>query len=170
MLILFLTGYTGGSDSDHTGAAVDFLCLPEDPEWDNYDDSVRTSSGARVYGGEYQTGQDLSILSPPERNTLVEDAPCAVCWIERGSVLIIPGKLTCPAGWSKEYSGYLAAGDFNNIAASEYVCLDKEFELIPGGEENLNGKLFYIAEAICGSLPCEPYVNGRELTCVVCSK
>ncbi len=30
--------------------------------------------------------------------------------------------------------------------------------------------LFYNVEAVCGSLPCPNYVNGWEITCVVCTK
>ena len=57
-------------------------------------------------------------------------------------------------------------------AASECVCLDTAPENLTSGAhaKNKYGKVFYLAEAICGTLPCTPYVNGRELTCVVCSK
>ena len=33
-----------------------------------------------------------------------------------------------------------------------------------------NGALLYLVEGVCGTLPCLPYVNGRELTCAVCTK
>ena len=62
------------------------------------------------------------------------------------------------------------AGEFQHGSATEYICLDVDAEMIPGGAANANGRVFYLAEAVCGSLTCPPYVNGRELTCVVCSK
>ena len=68
------------------------------------------------------------------------------------------------------YSGYLVAGAASHSSASEFVCLDVDAEMIPHGTENHNGKLLYLSEAHCGSLTCPPYVEGRELTCVVCSK
>lgn len=55
-------------------------------------------------------------------------------------------------------------------AAGEYICVDANPEAIPHGSENKNGNVLYLVEAVCGSLPCLPYVNGRELACVVCSK
>lgn len=35
---LVLSGYVGGSLHSHSGAAVDALCLPRNPEWGNYRD------------------------------------------------------------------------------------------------------------------------------------
>ncbi|KAH3779879.1 hypothetical protein DPMN_157687 [Dreissena polymorpha] len=83
---------------------------------------------------------------------------------------MVPAKLTCFSGWTMEYSGYLVAGSALHEAATEYICLDGKPEMVPGKGENHNGKLMYLTEARCGSLPCPPYVNGRELTCVVCSR
>ena len=51
-----------------------------------------------------------------------------------------------------------------------YVCVDKDPEARVGSIHDRNGALFYNTEAECGSLPCPPFVRGRELTCVVCSK
>jgi len=68
------------------------------------------------------------------------------------------------------FSGYLVAGDYQHASASEFICLDERPEMTLGGAPNHDGKTFYLAEAVCGSLPCPPYVQGRELTCVVCSK
>ena len=67
-------------------------------------------------------------------------------------------------------SGYLVAGDYMHSSASEFICLDSNAEAIVGSAANHDGKTFYLAEGYCGSLPCPPYVQGRELTCVVCSK
>jgi len=67
-------------------------------------------------------------------------------------------------------SGYLVTGSDPHASASELICLDELPETIPGGDQNHDGKVFYLAEAVCGSLRCPPYVEGRELTCVVCSK
>jgi hypothetical protein len=50
-----------------------------------------------------------------------------------------------------------------------YECMDENPETIDGGGENKEGVLFYPTEAYCGSLPCQKYVAGREIACVVCS-
>ena len=83
---------------------------------------------------------------------------------------MIPGRNQCYKGWTLEYKGYLVAGHHGHAAATEYVCLDDNPDVIPGRHTNQNGALFYMVEGRCGSLICPPYVDGRELTCVVCSK
>jgi hypothetical protein len=83
---------------------------------------------------------------------------------------MIPGRLDCYPGWTKEYSGYLVSENAGHPSNSEYVCLDSRPDVIIGGHDNKNGRLFYFVEGVCGSLKCPPYVEGRELTCVVCTR
>ncbi|KAK3108966.1 hypothetical protein FSP39_019878, partial [Pinctada imbricata] len=164
--ICFL-GYTGGSHYQHTGAASDYICLPPDPEWGLNTNSTDIPR-ALVYGAEYQIGSFK--LMDSKNNLHDQDVPCAVCRVEdRSTVITIPARKTCYPGWNEEYTGYLMAGRYDHNAASQFVCLDENAVGIGGSQRNKNGKLFYPAEGRCGSLPCPPYVNGRELTCVVCS-
>ena len=165
------TGWGGGSWFDHTGAAASMLCLPEDPDWDQakYKDGF-AAYAAYVFGAEYQDGQGRS---DPffGRNHDQQNAPCVVCNVRsRFSHIMIPGKTRCPAGWTREYYGYLMAGRHSHRAATDYYCIDMKPEDIKGGEKNENGYLLYFVETYCGSLMCPPYRNGRELTCVVCTK
>jgi hypothetical protein len=74
----------------------------------------------------------------------------------------------CPSGWTREYFGYLMATHYTH-AASEFVCVDVNPEAT-GSTANHNGNLWYPTEAECGSLPCGPYVQDRELGCAVCTK
>lgn len=53
---------------------------------------------------------------------------------------------------------------------TDYICVDNDAEYVPGTKANKDGALLYPVEGVCGSLPCKPYVNGRELTCAVCTK
>ena len=62
------------------------------------------------------------------------------------------------------------AEKYENKGRTTYVCLDGDPEVRAGGGADMNGALFYNTEAACGSLPCPPFVQGREITCVVCSK
>ena len=62
------------------------------------------------------------------------------------------------------------AGCARSYGESTYNCVDHHPDTTHGGSPNMGGRLFYFVEAICGSLKCPPYVNGRELVCVVCSK
>lgn len=169
--VLVYHGYAAGSWYQHTGGAAEFICLPHEPVWGHYEDTQH-GVGAYVHGVEYELdGRDLNAFFKKKMSHGREDVPCAVCWTKRSSTLMIPGRNQCYAGWSQEYSGYLVSEHYGHKGASEYICLDDKPETLESGRNsNDNGKLLYFTEVRCGSLPCPPYVEGRELTCVVCSK
>jgi hypothetical protein len=123
-----------------------------------------------MYGAEYNVyNADSSLLFG--ENLRDWDVQCAVCRVtSRATVLMIPARNECYDGWTREYAGYLMAGRRDHAAASQYVCVDAAPETLDGSVKDDNGKLFYLVEGRCGSLKCPPYVEGRELTCVVCSK
>ncbi|KAK3099913.1 hypothetical protein FSP39_011708 [Pinctada imbricata] len=161
-------GYVGGSWYGHSGAAVDYLCMPKNPDWSGLKYKNGTSgSGGYVYGAEYETlYSNIGI----DKSYSQYDVPCAVCRdVGHSSVVMVPSKTKCNASWTKQYSGYLMAGYYNHAAASQYICVDKDAEKV-GTTTNSNGVLLYPVEARCGSLPCGPYVEGAELGCVVCTK
>ncbi|XP_060590137.1 uncharacterized protein LOC132745279 [Ruditapes philippinarum] len=163
---LVYKGYAGGSHYSNKGASANYLCLPEEPLWNVYEDAEQT--GGTVWGAEYELyGRNMNNFF--EKGVAEHDVPCCVCRTNRASILMIPGRNKCYDGWTLEYEGYLSGGHDTHHAA-EFVCLDTEPEVVEGGHADKNGKLFYFAEARCGSLRCPPYVNGRELTCAVCSK
>ncbi|CAC5367051.1 unnamed protein product [Mytilus coruscus] len=145
---LVYDGYAAGKHFKFGGSGANFLCLPKNPEWNSYTD------GNKPYPNTFHD----------------KDMPCAVCQSKRSTVLMVPGKLTCHDGWHKEFSGYLMSqSSTNGRTPSEYICVDEKLESVPGGDSGRNEAVVYPVEAICGSLKCPPYVNGRELTCVVCS-
>ena len=52
-----------------------------------------------------------------------------------------------------------------------YVCLDKYPETVDGEQRDTNGALMYHVEVQCNrGLPCPPYDDRKELSCVVCTK
>eukprot|EP00058_Branchiostoma_floridae_P013335 XP_002598823.1 hypothetical protein BRAFLDRAFT_74500 [Branchiostoma floridae] len=160
-------GIAGGSHFTHSGGGANYVCLPKDPEWGVFMDGNQGSS--YMQGAEYQ---DAQFGNSPFQGASVydHDVPCAVCHVaSRGSKLMIPARLSCPSGWTMEYKGYLMTERYNHNR-SEFVCVDGEPETRPGGQGNVDGALFYPVEADCGALPCPNYVQGRELTCVVCTK
>ena len=57
-----------------------------------------------------------------------------------------------------------------NTKRSTFECMDFLPEATAGGHTDQNGALFYYIEARCGSLPCPPYEEEKELTCAVCTK
>ncbi|XP_078699698.1 uncharacterized protein LOC144926626 isoform X2 [Branchiostoma floridae x Branchiostoma belcheri] len=161
------SGVAGGTHYSQPGGGTNYQCLPTDPQWGRYQDGVQGWK-AYMYGAEYTLNTNV-----PFGSTSLQDdnVPCAVCYAPtRGSKLMIPARNTCYSGWTREYHGYLMASYFNNPGSTEYVCVDEQPEVMQGGHADHNGALFYPVEARCGSLPCPHYVEGRELTCVVCTK
>ncbi|OWF51102.1 hypothetical protein KP79_PYT25630 [Mizuhopecten yessoensis] len=161
-------GYAGGSWYGHTGAAVDYLCLPRDPEW-LQTTVVPDDYTGRLYGAEYESNTGHTLFGPQSRD---EEVPCAVCRSTSFvSSVMIPARTTCYSGWTKAFSGSLAAGYYGHIAASQYVCVDENAHPLAGGaDRNDNGILFLGVKAFCGSLRCPPYEQDKFISCVVCMK
>ena len=158
---LVYDGYAGGGFWKHSGAGTNYLCLPKDPEWAYIQSPLHFSY---VYGAEYEThGSTFDDVKE-------HDVPCAVCRTNSTNVLMIPAKMTCPTRWIREYYGFLMSEGYNHASSKEYVCMDRFPETLTGTYVNRNGALFYFQKAVCGSLPCDPYINLKELTCVVCTK
>ena len=83
---------------------------------------------------------------------------------------MIPARKECPAGWNKEYEGYLMSGAYTAKSRYQFICVDKAPETDAKGYESKGGVALHHVQAACGSLPCPAYASGRELTCVVCTK
>ena len=62
------------------------------------------------------------------------------------------------------------AGYYRYAAGTKYTCVDSHPDTLHGGSTDKHGYLFYIVDARCGYLKCSLYVEGRELTSVVCSR
>ena len=121
---------------------------------------------ALMYGAEYQTYSGDIFSS----SLLDHDVPCSVCRVtKRTSQMMVPGRNVCPAGWTREYKGYLMAEHYKHYRTM-YTCVDSYPDYTRGSHANRNGALFYFVEGRCGSLPCRPYIQGRELTCAVCTR
>ncbi|XP_029647629.1 short-chain collagen C4-like [Octopus sinensis] len=168
---LVYDGVVGGQYHAHSGGGSNLLCLPNDPIWANY--TTEFEDVGNIYGSEYQLEHyPKKIFSFANAETLHDhDVPCAVCLTRQPAiVMMLPARTQCYPGWTAEYSGYLMTEYYGHKGRHEYVCVDYAPEADPAGYKNENGVLLYFVQAVCGSLPCPPYVNGQELTCVVCSK
>lgn len=121
-----------------------------------------------MYGAEYEINY---AYSPFKSNLHDHDVPCAVCYVRsRVSQLMIPARNDCPSGWTEEYHGYLMSWHHGHKKSGDFICIDTDAEFVHGSKANRDGALLYLVEGQCGSLPCLPYFNGRELTCAVCTK
>ena len=159
---LVYSGRAGGSYWDQKGGGSNPQCLPLDP---NFLTPIRESRHrALMYGAEYHTRTDSSSHVHGRENT---DVPCAVCHVSnRTAVYMVPAKYICPTGWIREYYGYLM-GPYHGKGQhrSQYTCVDSALKPVTGSSPNKDGVHFHFVEGRCGSLPCPPYDNTRELSC-----
>eukprot|EP00794_Sanderia_malayensis_P006027 gene6027-6728_t len=163
---LIYAGRAAGQHNTHSGGMSNTVCLHMEPTFGKYSTAADTLQW--IYGVEYEVANGFTPLS---KNLHNKDAPCAVCHVEtRGSKLMIPGRNICPSGWVTEYKGYLMSEHYGHKGRTTAVCVDADAEGAHGSMDSKDGNLWYPIQAACGSLPCGPYVQGRELTCVVCTK
>jgi hypothetical protein len=159
-----------GGDYAERGNGANSLCLPDDPTWSKYVDGH--NGGSKIYGTEIEVGQISVSNALFGKNVNDEDIPCVVCKSSRSSHVMVPARANCYPGWTEEYSGYIVAA-YPSQSKVDYVCLDAGLEFAPHGAANDNDHLVRPVEVQCGvhgSLPCPPYVDGRELACIVCTK
>ena len=164
---LVYKGRAAGSHYSHSGGGANYQCITEEPE--NFNFGPGTVDASYIYGGEYEMWGNVPSSSLPLHQ---QNVPCAVCYATtRVALLMIPGKYTCPQNWTREYYGWLMAERFHQAHhRSTFECVDASPEAIVGGHTNQDGALFYHVEPRCGSLPCPPYDEQKEMTCVVCTR
>ena len=160
---LVYRGRAAGSLWSSSGGGANYQCVTEEPE--SFDFSLRnTMDAAFIYGAEYEM-RNMSSSSPEN------DVPCAVCYVAtRDTVLMIPGKYTCTQNWTREYYGWLMTERSHpgHKGRTTFECVDIDAESVTG--EGTNGVSFYHVEPRCGHLPCPPYEEQKEMTCVVCTR
>ena len=151
--VLIVTGGGGGN----------YQCVVEDPE--NFDFGAGTETASYIYGVEYRM---LGNVPPSSLPLNAHNVPCAVCYVaDRETVLMIPGNYICPQNWTSEYYGYLMA-EHHTRYRSTFECVDMDPE--SEASESEDGAQFHHVEPRCGSLPCPPYEEEKEMTCAVCTR
>ena len=159
---LVYSGRVGGTSYEDSGGGSNPQCLPLNP---SYLTTIPGSHNdiATMYGAEYKTDYFKSAANH-------NDIPCAVCYVgQRSTVFMLPAKYRCPFGWTTEYYGYLMAERWTHYR-SQFTCVDSALRAAVGSGSNHNGMVFYPVEGRCGSLPCPPYDQSKELTCAVCTR
>lgn len=85
---------------------------------------------------------------------------------------MIPGQTLCPLSWQREYYGYLmASSHFSRPHTGMFECFDSNPDTVTGEAHRQDDAWLFHVEPKCNrGIACPPYVSGREITCVVCSK
>ena len=159
---LVYAGLMAGSNHIQKGGATTRLCMPKDPEY-----TLPFISGVQSYSRLYPVEYQETIRNAGH------DIPCAVCVVStKELVLMIPGKTTCPANFTREYYGYLMSErNYSSHLRSTFECVDIDLESVTGGSSRAYSThgLFGHVEAVCDAMPCPPYNNYKEINCVVCT-
>ena len=143
---------------------MNYICLPMAPEF-HPESLMGHQSESYVYGTEYHPVK--SPLVGTDRHN--QDVPCAMCEVNgRSRMIVLIAHNSCPRGWTQEYEGFLMSQHHDEKGAT-FECVDKILEGIHGSQDE-DGGLFYVVEIVCGSLPCPPYTEGVDLSCLVCTK
>ena len=164
---LVYSGRAGGGHWNVQGGAANCICMPSIPEYSTY------ASGANghsfLYGVQYEMHHNGE---PLPRRLNSHNVPCAVCHVpERGSMIMIPAKRSCPASWTKQYEGALMSTRYdNNHKRTMFECVDVNTESVPGTAADSASAVLYHIEASCSGMPCPPYNSQKELRRVVCTK
>lgn len=58
------------------------------------------------------------------------DAACAICEAEAEDTLMIPGKKTCPRGYSELYKGHIAGSRYTSFQLRQYLCSDQYYNRV----------------------------------------
>ena len=159
-------GYTSGGHFTE-GSRASLACLPETPTWSNYHGQHEINRGY-IYGAELDHETGTGNVFNSQVNNL--DMPCAVCLTPFSVTHMFPGSNRCLRGWVEQYTGYLVSSMHGRSVDLEYYCHDAHPETVLHGGLNHDQCVLYVVEAKCGTLPCPPYVEGREIACTVCSK
>lgn len=164
---LVYAGYVGGTAYDQGGSGFNTLCLSRTPNFVDFNDG--NHNGALIYGLEYEIGAyGVTNLGGIAASSFQNrEAECAVCEANAKTMLMVPGTVVCPSGWTQQYWGYLMAQHYTHTPG-EWVCVINNPTLF-GNTANSNGNLWYPVEAEICALRA-PYVANRELTCSVCTR
>ena len=124
---------------------------------------VERTERAQVFGAQYK--------DPPRPEIKDYNVPCAVCLVPRKLLFMMPGTNECADGWTTEYVGQITAeATREDRHRGEFVCMDDDAEIAPYNNLEEGGVFMYPAQVRCGSLPCLPYEENKDLLCVVCSR
>jgi len=173
------SGHMAGRHVREGGGGSNFLCLPEEPQWNNQSSAGEATGW--LYGVEYGFDGDrasfFSTLNTGGHRLQRTPVPCAVCYVsQRSASVMMPASTSCPVGWTREYGGYIMSEhSFSENTprhprhATSFTCIDQAPEIATGGVSRHNVAI-HVVRLGCGTLPCSKYPDDWVLVCIVCSR
>ena len=163
---LVYSGVAAGTKYNTNGGTSDTLCLAGNPQYKAGDAS--TSFPAQLSGVRNEVG---GTSSTPLNHRFHTYLPCALCYTTTKSTsFMLPGRYTCPSGWSSEYAGYIMSEyTQSGRGRRDTICVDQNAEAA-STKGSAHPAMLYLMQASCIGLDCPPFDSQKPLTCVVCSK
>ena len=163
---LVYSGVAAGTKYNTNGGTSDTLCLSGNPQYKAGDAS--SSRAAQLSGVQNEVSGSPA---PPLNNRYRTYLPCALCYTTTKSTsFMLPGRYTCPSGWSSEYAGYIMSEESHIVRdPRDTICVDQDAEAA-GTKGSASAAQLYLMQASCIGLDCPPFDSQKPLTCVVCSK
>ena len=164
---LVYSGVAAGTKYNTKGGTSDTLCLAGNPQYKAGDAS--SSTAARLSGVQNEV---RGSPATPLKSRYYTYLPCALCYTTTKSTsFMLPGRYTCPSGWSSEYTGYIMTEWTGNSVAGrrDTICVDQDAEEA-STKGRANPAMLYLMQVTCIALDCPPFDSQKPLTCVVCSK
>ena len=162
--VALFSGRAAGTKYILKGGTSDYLCLPDRPRYG----SSYIEAASPLFGVEYERWP----TSSPRQ--YYDNMPCVVCYIAtRSAMFVQEASYLCPSGWSREYYGYMMSEiAYSDRQHKSTICVDVNAEVVPGSGTSTGPSLTYLMSVECtnSELPCPPYVDGRILSCAVCTK
>ena len=163
--VALYSGRTAGTKWNVKGGTSDYLCLPDRPRYG----STYNDAASPLYGVEYER---WPTSSPQAR---YDNMPCVVCYVAtRSAMFVQQASYLCPSGWSREYYGYMMSDGVysKREGRKSTICVDANAEAVPGTGVSTDPSLAFLLSVECtnSELLCSPYVDGRILSCAVCTK
>lgn len=154
-------GRVTGPTASKSGGGSNYICLVDNAE---YFSEGGHSHYASLYGTEYEFD------AGPKATFLNQNVPCAVCEVTtRSKYMMLPGRYNCPSSWNREYYGYLMV-EHDNHYRTEYICVDRNPEKVPGGEGQQSSIHMYPVKVSCTGIACPPFNSQKDVTCAFCTK
>ncbi|VDI15949.1 Hypothetical predicted protein [Mytilus galloprovincialis] len=164
-------GFVGGASHNDSGSQVNMLCVPTQPQYaiNNKKADNHPWLGGTIYSMHQMDTPNTAL---DQSKYTLYGIPCTVCRArDKTSVIMIPGRKECTSDWEKEYNGYLFGGNPKFKSGSEYVCIDEVPERRKKATSWSEKPILKPVHSKCNEvMPCPPFIDGRVLTCVVCSK
>jgi len=90
---------------------------------------------------------------------------------------MMPGRYSCPGtAWTREYYGYLMTTSSTRESQTEYLCVDRHAQPLPGAYQassEVGGHVGHVkvnCKQGTGDIHnCPEAQNARELACVLCT-